>query len=241
MNRLGHFPNYSATFPLMLTPPPSPTSALNVSVVAPASCEQSGAIDAVELFPIIIELTDSQPWAVSEEHCNKFLRIFDTDGNGTISLDEFENLLRFCVLMTTVEGSTEDEEIEGEVTVELAKQQVDDVIRAVQADVAMIDKFEAQCPQAVRDFLASDEFWVEVQNRYGELDSNGNGAVDPEELFPVVIELTNSEPWAVTDAHCRQFAHIFDEDRDGKIDRLEFEKLVKFCVIMSALDEVELD
>ena len=54
-----------------------------------------------------------------------------------------------------------------------------------------------------------------------------NGVVDPEELFPVVIELTNSEPWAVDDSHCRQFAHIFDEDGDGRINISEFEKLVR--------------
>ena len=77
--------------------------------------------------------------------------------------------------------------------------------------------------------------------RYKELDVDQNGVVDPEELFPVVIELTNSEPWAVTDAHCRKFAHIFDEDGDGRIDLTEFEKLVRFCVIMSALDEVDFD
>jgi Ca2+-binding EF-hand superfamily protein len=202
--------------------------------------DRSGAIDAEELFPIILELTNSEPWAVTEEHCKKFLRIFDTDGDGLISLFEFNNLLRFCVLMTTVEGSTKEEEAEGEKTVSLAKRQVDEVIRCVEQDVGMIDKFEAQCPQAVRDFLGSDEFWVEVQTRYKELDVDRNGVVDPEELFPVIIELTNSEPWAVDDSHCRMFTHIFDEDRDGRINLNEFEKLVRFCVIMSALDEFQI-
>lgn len=72
------------------------------------------------------------------------------------------------------------------------------------------------------------------------MDVERNGVMDPEHLFPVIIELTNSESWAVTDAHCRQFAHIFDEDGDGRIDLSEFEKLVRFCVIMSALDDVEI-
>ena len=198
----------------------------------------NGQIDANELYPIIVELTDSEPWAVTEEHCQRFMRIFDTDGDGNIDLNEFCDLLRFCVLMTTVDGSTKEED-EGVATVQLAKQQVDEVIKCVEHDVGMIEKFEAQCPAAVREFLASDDFWNEVQARYGELDQNANGAVDPEELFPVVIELTNSEPWAVTDAHCRKFAYIFDEDKDGKINLNEFEKLVRFCVIMSALDELE--
>lgn len=202
--------------------------------------DKSGAIDAEELYPIIVELTNSEPWAVTYEHCVKFLRIFDTDGDGTISLPEFQNLLRFCVLMTTVEGSTKEEEAEGARTVKNAKRQVDEVIRCVSQDVAMIDKFEAQCPREVRDFLASDSFWKEVTTRYQELDQDRNGVVDPEELFPVVIELTNSEPWAVDDSHCRQFASIFDKDGDGKLDVHEFEKLVRFCVVMSALDEFEI-
>lgn len=201
----------------------------------------SGDIDADELFPIIVELTDSEPWAVNEAHCKKFLHIFDSDGNGRISIGEFYDLLRFCVLMTTVEGNTEQEEAEGVATVSLAKQQVDDVIKCVQDDVSSLEKFEQQCPQGVRDFLASEEFWQEVSTRYLELDVDRNGVVDPEELFPVVIELTNSEPWAVTDSHCRKFATIFDDDGDGLINLDEFEKLVRFCVIMSALDEAELD
>jgi Ca2+-binding EF-hand superfamily protein len=37
------------------------------------------------------------------------MRIFDTDGNGDISFSEFCNLLRFCVLMTTVEGGDSED------------------------------------------------------------------------------------------------------------------------------------
>jgi len=200
----------------------------------------SGSIEAEELYPIIVELTDAQPWAVTMDHCTRFMRIFDQDGDGNIDLGEFSDLLRFCVLMTTVEGTVKEED-EGVATVQLAKSQVDEVIKCVEQDVSMIEKFEAQCPPAVRDFLASKEFWFEVQTRYNELDVDSNGVVDPEELFPVVIELTNSEPWAVTDSHCRKFAHIFDEDGDGRIDISEFEKLVRFCVIMSALDELDFE
>ena len=40
------------------------------------------------------------------------------------------------------------------------------VIKCVEHDVKMIDKFEKHCPVPVRDFLSSNDFWDEVQTRY---------------------------------------------------------------------------
>jgi Ca2+-binding EF-hand superfamily protein len=200
----------------------------------------SGAIEAPELFPVIVELTASESWAVSLEHCQRFLRFFDTDGDGVISIDEFFDLLRFCVIITNVDGNSGEEgalEAEGEQKVADAKDHVDQIIKCVAEDAKLIDRFEEQCPESVKVFLRSAEFWGEVQQRYTELDVDKNGVVEPEELFPIIIELTNSEPWAITDKHCRKFAQIFDSNGDGKVNMKEFENLVRFTVIMSAMDE----
>ena len=201
--------------------------------------DNSGAIEAEELFPVIVELTSSEAWAVTMEHCQRFLRFFDSDGNGILSIDEFFDLLRFCVVITNLDSSPEAGaiEAEGEFNVAEAKSHVDEIIKCVAYDAKLIDTFQQQCPESVKAFLASAEFRTEVQQRYTELDVDKNGVVEPEELFPIIIELTNSEPWAVTDMHCRKFAQIFDSNGDGKINMQEFENLVRFTVVMSAMDE----
>ena len=192
------------------------------------------------------------------DHCRKFARIFDEDGDGQISLEgrmsplcvlwrlphsfiprssEFEQMMRFCIIIASMEGTqTLEEEDSAEQTLAMAKMEVDDIISMVADDVSQIAEIEKSASPAVKDFLASDEFWLDVIDRYKALDIDGNGHVTSDELFPIIIELTNSQPWAVTDAHCARFASIFDTDGDGLISCSEFEALIRFCVLMSSIE-----
>ena len=48
-----------------------------------------------------------------------------------------------------------------------------------------------------------------------EGDSDGNGVLTPDELFPVIEQLMRRNPWAITMEHCVKFVDVFDASRTG--------------------------
>jgi Ca2+-binding EF-hand superfamily protein len=52
--------------------------------------------------------------------------------------------------------------------------------------------------------LQSEEFWKTAEERYRALDVDESGTIEAEELFPVIMELTDSEAWAITEEHCKK-------------------------------------
>merc|ERR1719316_2021961 len=76
-----------------------------------------------------------------------------------------------------------------------------------------------------------------LQTGFDELDVDKNGVLQPEELFPLVVDLSQEHPLAVTIDHCRYLTVIFDEDGNGVISRDEFVNLVRFIFIVQWLQE----
>jgi hypothetical protein len=118
---------------------------------------------------------------------------------------------------------------------EFSKIETDDLIEMVRRDASVVHRMEAQAPVEVRAFLASEEFWQGVQAKYRELDVNGSRSLDADELFPVMVAVTEAQPWAVSEEDCRLFLDIFDSDQSGRLEMNEFEDLLRFCVLMHAV------
>merc|ERR1712178_294249 len=82
-----------------------------------------------------------------------------------------------------------------------------------------------------------DPAWEEdVMSQFQQLDLDGNGALSPEELFPVVVEISSVHPCAISAEHCARFTQIFDKDGSGKIEKNEFVGFVKFLMAMMYLE-----
>merc|ERR1712083_434033 len=73
-----------------------------------------------------------------------------------------------------------------------------------------------------------------------DLDKDGNGSLEPEELFPMVLALSNSAHEASLDlAQCKKFTAIFDDAKTGVISKNEFVNFSRFLIIMGYLASQE--
>jgi hypothetical protein len=52
-----------------------------------------------------------------------------------------------------------------------------------------------------------------------QADADGNGILSPDELYPILVNLSGANAISVTMSHCVAFANIFDKDRNGYITR----------------------
>ena len=73
----------------------------------------NGVLTSDELFPVIEDLVQC-PWAITPEHCNQFVEVFDEDGDGVIDMGEFHTFIMFVTLMSYLEYQNEvaQEELE---------------------------------------------------------------------------------------------------------------------------------
>jgi hypothetical protein len=60
--------------------------------------DNSGYLDAEELFPVLAELTDAQAVFVSRERLERLVAVFDTNHDGVISRGEFLPLTRAAIV-----------------------------------------------------------------------------------------------------------------------------------------------
>merc|ERR1712083_952790 len=73
-----------------------------------------------------------------------------------------------------------------------------------------------------------------------DLDKDGNGSLEPEELFPMVLALSNSAHEASLDlAQCKKFTAIFDDAKTGVISKGEFVNFSRFLIVMGYLNSQE--
>merc|ERR1719324_1764272 len=104
----------------------------------------------------------------------------------------------------------------------------------LQEDVTIIKQEYArilaspECPDWLRQALSSEEFDVECAKYFDKFDDDGNGVLSPDEMFPIVQEISQVHPVNITEEHCNKMAVIFDEDKNGVISRDEFSHLVQF-------------
>ena len=71
-------------------------------------------------------------------------------------------------------------------------------------DASTIGKIERKAPREIQEFLQSEDFWATAAERYRELDVDNSGSIEADELFPVIMELTDSQAWAITESHCKK-------------------------------------
>lgn len=194
----------------------------------------SGVLEPKELIPVVINLADAHLFALTKDQCDRFLKLFDTAKNGVITEGEFINFARFMMILSYLE-TEEGQAVKENAEIAAGGRRVEELLRMLTADRNAIHKVVPLLPQEVFDQVTSNEFIQKCQDRFAELDVDKNGTLDPGELFPVIVELSEAHPFSVDYEQCKRFTSIFDIHGDGVIRMDEFVDFARFLCIMSYL------
>jgi len=198
----------------------------------------SGSLEPTELVPVFIELAKVHPFALTDEQCLRFVDIFDTESTGVISRNEFINAVRFVEIMGYLE-TEEGNVVQDVADVAVGEKKVEELLAMMERDRGAIAKIIPLLPESVYNHLTSDEFVEQCLDRFDDLDKDKNGVLEPNELFPLIIELSEAHPYSIDMAQCERFTAIFDLRGDGVVRIDEFLDFARFLAIMSYMDSEE--
>jgi len=194
--------------------------------------DRSGGLSPDELLPVVVSLIGLDDASLSLERLNKFVSVFDADGNGVIQRDEFLEFVQFMEVMNFLASTTEGQQVEEAATIAAELDKCDALISALEQDVSNLPEVMSYLPRSMIDELSSNSFTTDCVAGFRDLDTSDNKVLEPAELFPFIIQLCEGHPMAVGPEECRQFAAIFDKDSNGVISLDEFSTLCKFIITM---------
>mmetsp|Transcript_13607 Transcript_13607/g.29985 ORF Transcript_13607/g.29985 Transcript_13607/m.29985 type:complete len:1122 (-) Transcript_13607:216-3581(-) len=192
-----------------------------------------------ELYPIVVELSGAHPWSVSEDQCERFIRIFDLYGDGVLREDEFLDFARFLLLMSYINSD------EGRASMKEAKDimkdtmKIEDLLKELSEDRNAIQHVIPYLPHWIRDELLSEAFTMECMETFSQLDQDRNNVLTPNELMPVVLAMSKAHHLSLNEEQCKRFTDIFDDLQNGVITRGEFVNFARFLMVMGYLKSQE--
>eukprot|EP00931_Biecheleriopsis_adriatica_P089730 TRINITY_DN63817_c0_g1_i1.p1 TRINITY_DN63817_c0_g1~~TRINITY_DN63817_c0_g1_i1.p1 ORF type:complete len:1120 (+),score=314.25 TRINITY_DN63817_c0_g1_i1:110-3469(+) len=198
----------------------------------------SGALEPRELMPIIKDLSETHEQVLTDDHCRRFVDIFDVKRNGVINKDEFVQFVQFMMIMSymeTPEGMQQMQAAEESTSVSASIKSVEALLQELERDRHSAQKIIPLLPNDIYKQLTSKEFVAECKQQFKELDKDNSGNLEPSELFDVIVDLSSAHPYAVSLDQCERFTRIFDLRGDGKLHQDEFLDFVRFLCVMSYL------
>merc|ERR1712048_367222 len=112
---------------------------------------------------------------------------------------------------------------------------VEDLLLMLKQGTRDIRKVVPYLPIDMKEYLFSDDFTYKCKTRFEALDKDKNGTLEPEELFPVILDMASVHKLSLDPDQCKRFTSIFDEEGTGVISAQEFVKFARFIMVMSYL------
>jgi len=198
--------------------------------------DSSGVLEPKELYDVIINMSAQQHQTVTVDQCERFTQIFDLRGDGVLRQDEFLDFARFLTIMSYLNSEAGRESATEALMVLEHSERIEDLIKNMEQDKAFYSKVLPYLPVSMQQELASEKFVLECANFFRDLDKDGNGVLEPSELFPVVTSMADAHQMALDIEQCQRFANVFDEDGDGLINMDEFVFFSRFMIVMTFLN-----
>lgn len=212
----------------------------NLCLVEFDSLDQDGnsQLDYTELLPVLSKMSTVRVSSITDEQSKRFVELFDIDGSGMISREEFVTFARFMLIMAFLE-TDEGQVVADNAELALGKRRVEELLVMLEQDRDAVHKAVPLLPKEVFEHLSSGEFVMQCRDRFADLDKDNNGCLDPAELFPVVVELSAAHPMSIDYEQCRRFTSLFDIHGNGVIMLGEFVDFARFLSIMCFLHSKE--
>jgi Ca2+-binding EF-hand superfamily protein len=210
----------------------------------------SGALEPMEVLPIIQELTHASPFTIDLEKCTQFVKIFDVRGNGVITKEEFTLMCQYLFSISYFAGASEPpspsldpSEPHNEVHDSMLKQsrrKVDALLKQVKKGKTSLSLMMAFLPEGLVADICSEEFQKGCNQEFNQLDVEKKGELGATELIPTILELLQekfqSTAQSVSTDQAEEFVLLFDTDKNGVITRDEFLALVQFFVVADYIE-----
>mmetsp|Transcript_67218 Transcript_67218/g.105055 ORF Transcript_67218/g.105055 Transcript_67218/m.105055 type:complete len:1078 (-) Transcript_67218:41-3274(-) len=199
---------------------------------------KTGVLEPKEVIPLILQLSSAHHMALTTDHVMEFVDLFDTGRNGVITPMEYVNFSRFMMILAYLE-TEEGQAVKEAADISAGARRVDELLAMLRQDRGAIHKVIPILPEEVFNDVTGDAFILQCEEKFAALDVDRSGVLEPKELFPVVVELSEAHPYAIDIEHCRQFTQIFDVHGDGVIRSDEFVDFTRFLCVMSYLHSEE--
>ena len=174
-----------------------------------------GVLQSSELPPLVAELSGTHVSAITADQCAELTKLYAT-GEGGIDRADFVNFAAYARIVAYLESLKDQLRDDDE-------HRVESLLNMLRAGKENLDAVLDALPDDFAAYVTSNEFLDACMDRFDALDADGNGSLSPDELWPVVVEMSGANDLTnITLDMCERLSQLFDEDGDGTIDRGEF-------------------
>jgi len=118
----------------------------------------------------------------------------------------------------------------------MAAERIEDFLLLLEQDKHSVQKIVPLLPSHVFEHLTSDEFVEEAREQFVDHDDDEDEALSPQELFPLIVEMSEARAQDVDFKQCERFVGIFDMHQDAVLREDEFLNFKRFMFIITYLD-----
>merc|ERR1712224_635740 len=99
---------------------------------------------------------------------------------------------RFLCIMSYLHSDEGKQTMKDGLRIMESSREIDELVEILKKDRRDMRKVIPYLPEGLRDELLSDAFASTCMEKFKSLDKDGNGSLDPEELYPLILEMTDA-------------------------------------------------